>query len=327
MILIILLISLLIHTATAQDNQYFRDESTIAYSPMHQDPLRLFCQPIKFTQSGIQHYLHNIYSHPAYARDFLPHSLSDFIQFLNYGKNTNQSRLFMVSTFRLFLNKVKATPYLSAYAFCDMLDQLPLLKDYCINEDKNYVLSLQKTLKNIFFSFFLSKFNFFKENPDQFFDDISNEIINAVESKSIKREVECEQLRQIIIRFLENCFHKLIWSPFDQEEVWISVKNISFKLTSLMENGIICAEELDDLFKSLLESFCHFLNITGSELSPDVIEMIKEDISNGNLLLLTLEEQEDTIESKPERLMRALIKTDAKIQARLQGFITESIRY
>lgn len=328
MMFIIILISLLIHTATAQDNQYFvRDETTLNYSPIHKDPLRLFCAPIKFTQTGIQYYLRNVYSHPAYARDYLPHSLSDFIQFLIYGKNTQQNRVFILSVIRLFLNKIKASPYLSAYSFCDMLEQLPpLLKDYCDDSHKNYLNDLQKTLKNIFFSFFLSKFNLFKESPDQFFDDIGKEIINAVESKS-QQEVECEHLRLTLIRFLENCLQKLIWSPLDQEEVWISVKAISFKLTALMEENIINSEELDDLFKSLLESFCHFLNITGSELAPEVIDMIKEDINSGNLLLFSLEEQEDNIESKTERMRRALLETDAKVQARLQGLITEAIPY
>jgi hypothetical protein len=94
-------------------------------------------------------------------------------------------------------------------------------------------------------------------------------------------------------------------------------------MTELKDQGIINQDDLDDLFKSLLERFCHFLDLAGSDLSMDVINSIKQDIVAGKLLFLELEEQEDFIETKAERLQRALLLTEAKVRARSFGIISE----
>ena len=106
-----------------------------------------------------------------------------------------------------------------------------------------------------------------------------------------------------------------------------SVKVIAKNLTTLKEHNIINQDDLDDLFKSLLERFCHFLDLAGSDLSVEVIQKIKEDIASGNLMFLELEEQEDFMETKSERLGRSIIQTEAKVRARSYGIITEVPAY
>jgi hypothetical protein len=322
----IVIISLFIHNAKAEYNQHFNRFDCSAIPQNEHELLRLFCSPVRFTQEGITFYLKHVYSHPAYGHAFLPHSLSDLIEFLAHGKYTHQNRLYMQSAFRLFNNKVKSAPFVTAYAFSDMLDKLPqYVQEYCVaTPEESSVSSVVTSIKKTLYSMFLSSFSYFKTNPDAFFDDLSVELIKAIGGARIVQEhVEQEQLRQTMLRFLELCLNKMIWSPLDQENSWQSVKVIAQELAQLADQGIISHDELEDLYQSLLESFCHFLELTGSDLSSEVIDQIKEDIASDSLLLFTLEEQEDHIETKHMRMMRALKDTEAKIHGRRFGMITE----
>ncbi len=72
-----------------------------------------------------------------------------------------------------------------------------------------------------------------------------------------------------------------------------------------MQEDILNQDELDDLLKSLVERFVYFLELTGSDLSFDVIETIKKDLESGNLLFHMIDEQEEFIESKVDRLKKS----------------------
>ena len=75
----------------------------------------------------------------------------------------------------------------------------------------------------------------------------------------------------------------------------------------------------------LLESSCKFLDLAGSELSLTVIETIKEDVISNEMLMFEFEEQEQMIETKRERLLDVLMETEAKIEARMRGIITDIV--
>lgn len=286
-----------------------------------------FNQPITFTRSGLRGFLRNVYSRGEYCSEFLPHSFCHYFEFLEYGKKTEQDILYFLSSTRLFANKVKGVRYVTSYAVVDLVAQLPeYFEPFFAAEEPSLFGSLKKTLVELLYDNFLEKFSIFKQNPDTFFDSISDDMVKIIDGSSIvQKQVDREQLRQTVMRFLEITLSKVIWSPIDQDDVWQSVKLIAKHMTRLKEKDIISQDDLDDLFKSLLERFCHFLDIAGSDLSPDVINKIKEDIHNGNLLMLELDEQEDYIQTKSERLMTALGETEAKIIARSHGIISEVI--
>ncbi len=286
-----------------------------------------FCKPIEFTRSGMKQFFLTTFNSPHYSRDYLPHNFSHFIQMLNEGINNNLGIMYVESVIRMFINKEKTTAYISAYAFSDMLEYLPTLKAYCLTCSEQTLFDQAKDIiKDILYSFFLTKFSFFKTDPDEFFTEISEEIVATLHQQNVMHSnVEKEELRQTLIRFLEIGLMKLIWSPEDQEDIWDSVKKIADQLTKLYESNIINEDELDDLFKSLLESFNKFLELAGSELSLEVLNSIKEDISSGELLLFELDEQEDFLETKAERLACAIMHTEAKVRARLSGIITDNM--
>lgn len=92
-----------------------------------------------------------------------------------------------------------------------------------------------------------------------------------------------------------------------------------------MKEDIINQDELDDLLKSLVERFVYFLELVGSDLSLETIEAIKQELEESTLVLNMVDEQEEFLETKIERIKSALLETEAKIHARQRGIITEVI--
>lgn len=323
--------TIFIHNVKAYDNQYFIQTPAQEYLTEYDKLLQSVCTPIKFTRSGMRCFLKHTFNRKEYAQDILPHTMNHLTQFLDYGKKTNQDGAFIQSTLRLFNNKLKSCSYITPYTFCQTVERFPeLLKSYIVEqpEGASWLVQIKSMFKKILYSTFLAKFSLFKKDPEQFFDSLSENMLDELQQSSYLQEaVNQEQLRQNVIRLLETMLNKIIWSPLDQADVWNSVKTIFTDLHRLMQEDIINQEELDDLLKSAIERFVYFLELTGSELSLDLIETIKNDLDAENLIINQIEEQEEFIESKSERLRKAIMETEAKIHARLHGIITEVISY
>jgi hypothetical protein len=141
----------------------------------------------------------------------------------------------------------------------------------------------------------------------------------------VSEAVSREQLKQIMIRFLEIALTKIIWTPVDQDRVWSSFKDISCHLAVLMERNMINKDELDYFFKSLLESFCRFLDLAGTELSDPLLETMKNEIISNSLLVCSLEEQEQQLQSKADRLLEVLWMVKARKVAQEKGMLVEPL--
>lgn len=316
-----------VHPAYANNKPTSKQRDVIVYRSDDldkQDALALYA-PIKFNSTGVRSYLRHIYNNQEYTQEILPNDFSHFIQFLNNGKKTKQSRAYVKSVFKLFGNKLKATQYVNAHAFSAMLEQLPpLLEDYCMVTKSNKLNAHKENVTSILYSTFLSKYDYFKKCPQEFFDDLSQEILNALqhEASMIHDDVSIDQLRQSMVRFLEIGLNKLVWNIGEHEKIWDSVKSISKNLEKLMECNVIDdANDLDDLYWSLIHRFCYFIDMTGPDLPFDFYEKIKTEVSAQQLLMLDLEEQEASLESKSEKLMGALVMAQAKKQATERGII------
>lgn len=323
--LLLLMMTLFIHNVKPEEIHYDINTTSEEYLNESDMLFNAFCQPLKFTRSGIRCFLRHSFSRSEYAEEFLPHNFCHFIEFLEFGKDSHQNNVYVQSTIRLFCNKVKACSYVSADAFLNVVERLPkLLESYFVKKPMSLLTEARNTIKRTLYTLFLSKFSYFKQDPDNFFDEVSGDIIEALNNSSFVQEhIDKEQLRQTVMRFLDLTLNKVIWSPLDQDEVWTSVKEISHQLEKLQETSIINQDELDDLFQSLIYRFIHFLELAGSELSLDLLQKIRDDIHHGKLLFLTLEEQEEFVEAKADRLRKALDATEAKILARKRGIITE----
>lgn len=281
--------------------------------------------PIKFTTDGVKGFLRHAYNKPEYCSDVLPNNLSHFLQFLIHGKKTKQTRAYVKSVFKLFGNKLKACPCINAYTFSAMLEKLPdILDEYFIITRMDSLDKYKTAINDILYANFLAKYDMFRKHTHDFFDALSTEILDSLHSDIalLNENVSAIELRQSLMRFLEIGTSKLVWSPEDHASIWDSVKTISKQFEALMDTNIIDdANELDDLYWSLIHRFCFFIDVAGQQLPITFFEKVKNEIATEQLLLLELEEQEPVLEAKSKWLMRAVLEGQARKEAAEHGLV------
>ena len=113
-----------------------------------------------------------------------------------------------------------------------------------------------------------------------------------------------------------------MWSPQDEMKTWQSAKKIARQLAELMECNILDdVNDLDDLYWSIVHRYCFLLDINATEMPLSFYEDIQNDLADQQPLLLALEEQEDFIERKAERLLRSLVRGKARRAAFDRGIL------
>lgn len=263
------------------------------------------------TQTGSKSFIKDIFNHPCYVDSFLPNNLQHMAEFLKNGNKTGKDAVYVRAVIRLFANKLKATSYINAYAFSDLLAELPdlLTPHFAIKAD-GMLSSLKDIIYEMEYQMFKEQFPAFKANPETFLSNLAEQIENAAE------------LRRVMMIFLEIALSKLIWSPDDQFGTWLATKAIADQLVTLHERTIVTdVEDLNSLCISLLERYCLFLDIAGAQLDIETFQKIKEDIAVCRTPLLDLEEQEELLETKAQRLMRCVMELEAKARARETGMV------
>lgn len=279
--------------------------------------LASFAQPVALNPAGIKKFMRHTYNHQDYALEFLPNNFSHMLQFLRRGKESHQKRAYVQSVFRLFSNKLKSSSYVNAYALSTVLDELPtLIGDYFAKEEsKKNMAAMQLHVNEMLYSRFLSQFKSFKDNPVDFLDSLSRDIVVTIDHHEVHQPSDSmtpEELRKVTLMFLEVGLSRLIWNPADIDATWRSVKHLANDLGVLYDHDIIVdQEDLNDLFRTLLERYCLFIDLVGEDLPFEFFERVKKDVKEESLALLDLEEEED-IESKSERLIRSITHAQQK---------------
>lgn len=266
---------------------------------------------------------------PDYLTTILPYDCTPLLDLLNFGKQTDQGTLFVRDTFRIFGNMHKAAPYVSAEHCQELLDQLiPLLIPYFtpvkessfareLADAPDKLAELHYVTATLLYRNLNDRYDFFRNDPEAFLDEMAHNIAIIAE-----HEINKEQTRQIIVRFFETVFSKLIWATEDNEKIWESVKNITNKLARFAEQQIIDdVDDLNDLLWTITYRFAYFLDITSPELDAALFQAIKNDLGNDQLSFLAIEEQESFLESKRDYLTRAVLAAQAKREAYQAGII------
>ncbi len=308
------------HNANAKDFQLTRHSATensnlIAFDQHH------FLQPVKFSNHGLRCFIRHAYNRPEYGTDFLPNNFFHFVQFLK--RDTPQARSYYQSVLRMFGNKLKQSMYINPYAYCQMLDEItPCLQKACSDERPPIFKQLQTKISSTMYNAMLDKFDYLKIDPDAYFHDLSEDIISLVNTtQELSGDASIEELRKSFMVFFETTVNKLIWSPNEYEHAWRNVKVIADQLARLYEKDILSdQDDLNDLFITLLERFCLFLDLSYAEIPVEFYQAVRQDIQAKNLLLLELE-QEQFIETKAQRLERAITMTEAKTRAYHSGIL------
>ena len=281
-------------------------------SLMNSDPnpqVTLLLEPV-FTQ-GVSRYLKDTFNTPLYAQEILPNNFFHLIELFQHGAETNKSKEYYESVLRLFTNKLKASSYINAYAFHDLLTQfVPLLgKQFVVDASKAFE-SLKDVINEMLLSTFVAKFPDFNANPGTFLESVSQDLQHAVE------------MRKLLMFFLETSLNKLVWNPQDKEKTWDSVKKIAEQLNKLYKHSMVSdQDDLNNLYISLIERYCFFLDITSNQLPSSCYQKIKDDINSHKLAFLELAEQEQYLETKSQRMLRAAFEGEAKARAREQGVL------
>lgn len=325
-LLSIFLISTTDATDIATDNLTFTSHNVKTNNNQQtHNTLEALRMPIDTSAQGFTNFLRNSYNQPMYAQDFLPNDFSHCMQFLEHGKKTKQTRSYTQSALRLFSNKLKSSTYINAQAYDAMLQQLPSLLDHQFMIQKAGDIHLmQEKINKLMYNSFLQKFSTFKSDHNTFFQDLSDEILQALGGhEQDGKDIGIEELRKTMLIFLEVGLSKLIWSPHDSLDTWKSVKTISEHLTDLADSNIIIDEDdLNDLFVTLIARYCYFIEIASIDLPASFYHAIKQDISNSSLFMLEMEELEPYMQTKKDLLLTTLKTSESFAkQARNREFI------
>lgn len=286
-----------------------------------QEKLLKFYTPITTNAAGISYFLRHMYNEPEYAQDFLPNDFSHVHQLLS----RKQTRAYAQSVLRLFSNKLKSSSYINAYAFAGILEQLPtLLEPYFMVSRAQELDHLRSKINTLLYARFLEKFTDFKSNPTLFFNDLSQDIIDALNTNQFDvGDISIEELRKTTLIFLEIALNKLIWSPHDTIDTWKLVRTLSDHILKLGECNVVPdVDDLNDLCISLIQRYCYFLDVTASDLPIEFYAAVKEDLANNMPAFLKIAEQEDIVDSKVNQLQRSLTLCEARARAFKYGIIT-----
>lgn len=283
--------------------------------------MNLFVRKIDFSREGISLFLNQSFNNKTYSTEFLPYSMTHLVQFLDFAHSTQQSPEFMEGAFRLFTQKLKASPCVTAPALDRFLTQAhPYLEKHLAEKP----FSLWQEFKHTLSEGFRTKFGAAKNDPLGFFEHLSKDMASQVSTYiTIPTRV-----RTTVFRFLVCNADKLIWCPTDQVETWHLFKKIGDKCYNLHTKKVI-PDELDanELSWTLIERYCHFLKLAGTQLTLETCSAIKKDLSENPIVWLDTKEQETLLQTKRERLTLALMETEARIHAKEHGVMTDLIHF
>jgi hypothetical protein len=165
----------------------------------------------------------------------------------------------------------------------------------------------------------LNKFDYHKLDPTAYFDDLSHSILN--DTHDLADDITVDEFRKSLFTFFELALNKFIWSPHEYSQAWHNIKTVTGQLHQLYDAHVIKdQEDLNDLFVSILERFCLYLDLSFAEIPADFYTRLHHDIEAKNLFFLELE-SEEFFETKAQRLSRAVTMAEAKTRAYHQGIL------
>ena len=276
-------------------------------SKQEADLINFFYKPIGFDPDGINYYFKYVYNHPEYVH-YLPYNFSHMIQFLEYGTRTEQTEAFAASIIKLFMQKMKATPYIDAESFTEFLPRFAqAIKPYLEKREASFLQDMQNVLKDRLTNIFAKYFSYFQQNPDGFMSSLAEQIAKQTNQHYTAQHVEVEQLKKDILRFIELCANKLVWSGKDDLHSWYVCNKLAYEAHQCLEQSVLPNQDaLDDVCWSLIHRFCYFIELAGDNFDSGFYEHVLHDLKTKPLILTALAEQEDLMTTKREHLVTRL---------------------
>src|SRR5579872_2092442 len=157
--------------------------------------------------SGLQQQLRS----SQYKKEILPNDFSYLSHLIGYGTINSQPPAYARSVIKMFSNMLKSAHYVNAYAFSQLLEELPsllhpyfklpLTQRYLTHEalyDASFADRFVSTVQNALYVTFSTEYEAFRQDPDLFLKNLGTNITAIAHE-----EMEQEQIRQNIIRFCE----------------------------------------------------------------------------------------------------------------------------
>lgn len=287
----------------------------------------LFYNPINFSTFGLTCFFNHRYNNPKYIEDFLPNNLDDIIQFIQYAKTSNQNRSFIKTIFKIFTKKIKYSNYISSKELINLSSKLPgLLSSYLLPEAQQS--SDEYTIKDILCTEFADNFADFKSDPNNFLSKLSQTICSALANKEKPQEgdITAAELKEILIRFLENSLNKCLFNLNDQEDdAWEQYKELSQSIYNL-KSIIYDIDDINDLINSIIARFNYIIDMVGSDIPLETYKTAIDEIQTKNFDWLEIEEHDTLMKPKKDELLYTLKHIGlAKALARSQFGFTESV--
>jgi hypothetical protein len=267
---------------------------------------------------------------PKYTKEILPNDFSYFSQLITFGTTNNQPPMYLRSVVKSFSSMLKRSQYTNASAFSHLLEDLPsnflpyfnlpTSRTYITNSalyDATFVDRFKATVDTMLYSKFSTEYESFRQDPNAFLRGISTTIVTVAQE-----ELEQEQLRQSIIRFFEIALSKLVWDPAAHEQTWFTTKRISEQLAKLLAYNILDdTNDLEDLYQTLLNRYCYFIELTATDMPDSFFESIRSDLTTNDIVLFAVADQDDFLESKRSYMQRTLIEAETTAYRHRAGLI------
>lgn len=282
-----------------------------------QKRINLFVTKIDFSRDGVSLFLNHTFNNKEYGSEFLPYSMTHLAQFLEFAHVHQQSPEFIEGAFRLFTQRYKGAPFVTAPALERFLEKAsPYLEEHLAAKQYSMWHSFKQTLSQSF----REKFLLAKQDPLGFFEYVSKDLASQVTNHITTPT----RVRATLLRFLTHTTDKVIWAPSDQEYSWQSFKKLGEAFHNLHTKQVIPdALDANELYWGLVERYCYFLKLAGTQLNLETCKAIKKDLMENSPLWLRHREQETVLETKMERLMVTIMETEAKLHAKDHGIITD----
>jgi hypothetical protein len=123
------------------------------------------------------------------------------------------------------------------------------------------------------------------------------------------------RLKSLIIRLVENCLNKTLWDSENPKLIQTQFIDIGNNLERMHSAGIIeDKDDLNDMVHMLIDRFIYFIKLIGSDLPKSFYADLKKQL-NSDVSWLKIEEIEDLVDSKLQKLNSALFKGRIKSHA------------
>jgi len=290
--------------------------------------LHLATQQLRFTQPGLRGFFRTVFNNTLYTIEYLPHSLGHLLEFLAYSKRANQPIEYDEFALRLFYNRIKGCRYISIQALDSFCKKIPdLIKRHWELTPQLATPELHIQYVDTLYRQFdpgAGNFLLFKNDPDQFFKKLADSLLTLLDVNKIQDNlIDRERCKQALLLFLDTALSRTMFNVQEPATIWPAIKAISQELSQLYFEHIINEDELNDLYHTLLERFYDVVDLANIELTEKMISDIRADLENDEILLFALEEQEELLQTKAERMSDMLFYFQARSEGRKKGLIIE----